>query len=56
MPNRFDEMLQAYARFETENQVYPIPPGYKQGRQLMTNMLREQSGSTILVLCLPQSC
>ncbi len=52
LPDRFDEMLQAYASFETENQVLPIPPGYNQRRQLMINMLRDRAGTTILVFLL----
>jgi arylsulfatase/uncharacterized sulfatase len=49
MPGRFQAMLTAYGRFEDENKVMPIPPGYSQTRQLLINMLRDQFGSTILV-------
>ncbi len=49
MPERFQAMLAAYAQFEKENQVLPVPPGYSQTRQLLINLLRDQLGSTILV-------
>lgn len=52
MPGRFQAMLTAYARFEEENKVMPIPSGYSQTRQLLINMLRDQFGSTILVALL----
>ena len=52
MPGRFDAMLTAYARFEEENKVMPIPPGYSQTRQLLINTLRDRFGSTILVALL----
>ncbi len=52
MPDRFQTMLAAYARFEEENQVMPIPPGYNQTRQVLINLLRDQYGSAILVALL----
>jgi arylsulfatase/uncharacterized sulfatase len=52
MPERFEAMLAAYARFEEENQVLPIPPGYNQTRQLLINMLRDQLRPIVLVLLL----
>ena len=52
MPDRFQAMLDAYARFERENKVMPIPPGYSQTGQLLINMLRDQYGSAILVVLL----
>lgn len=52
MPARFERMLAAYARFEKENLVMPIPPGYSQTRQLVINMLRDRYGSTVLVMLL----
>jgi arylsulfatase/uncharacterized sulfatase len=52
MPGRFQEMLAAYARFEEENKVMPIPPGYSQTGQLLTNMIRDRFGPTILVVLL----
>ena len=48
-PERFQAMLAAYARFEEDNQVLPIPPGYSQTQQLLVNLLRDQLGSTVLV-------
>jgi arylsulfatase/uncharacterized sulfatase len=45
-------LLAAYARFEEENRVMPIPPGYSQTGQLVTNMVRDQFGSAILVALL----
>lgn len=52
MPDRFGGMLEAYAQFENENQVLPIPPGYNQRRQLVINTLRDQAGPIILVFLL----
>ncbi|MCY3793364.1 MAG: arylsulfatase [Gammaproteobacteria bacterium] len=52
MPDLFQEMLDAYARFEQEHKVMPIPPGYSQTRQIVINMLRDQYGSAILVALL----
>ena len=52
MPDRFQAMLTAYAQFEEDNKVIPIPPGYNQTRQLLINMLRDQYGSAILVALL----
>jgi arylsulfatase/uncharacterized sulfatase len=51
-PDLFQAMLSAYARFEEENKVLPIPPGYSQTGQLVTNMIRDQFGSAILVALL----
>ncbi len=52
MPDRLQTMLTAYARFEDENKVLPIPPEYSQTRQLLINMLRERYGQAILVALL----
>ena len=52
MPDLFQAMLNAYARFEQEHKVMPIPPGYSQTRQIVINMLRDQYGSAILVALL----
>ena len=52
MPDLFQVMLSAYARFEQENKVMPIPPGYSQTSQLLINMLRDQYGPAILVALL----
>ncbi len=52
LPDRFQAMLTAYARFEAENQVMPIPAGYSQTGQLLINMLRDRFGAAILVALL----
>ena len=52
MPDLFQAMLNAYARFEQEHRVLPIPPGYSQTRQILINMLRDQYGSAIMVALL----
>jgi len=52
LPDRFQAMLTAYARFEKENQVMPIPAGYSQTGQLLINLLRDRFGSAILVALL----
>lgn len=51
-PDRYQAMLTAYARFEQENKVMPIPAGYSRTRQLLINMLRDQYGSAVLVALL----
>ncbi len=52
MPERFQTMLAAYDQFTQDNKVMAIPPGYSQTRQLVTNMLRDQYGSAVLVILL----
>jgi len=52
LPDRFQNMLAAYALFEKENKVLPIPPGYNQARQIVVNLLRDRYGSALLVLLL----
>jgi arylsulfatase/uncharacterized sulfatase len=52
LPDRFQTMLADYSRFEEENRVEPIPPGYNRTRQLVTNMLRERSRAAILIALL----
>ncbi len=52
LPDRFQAMLAAYARFEDENRVQPIPPGYRQTRQILFNLLRDQYGAAVLVALL----
>ena len=49
LPARFQDMLSAYARFEEENKVLPIPQGYSQTLQMISNMLRDQYASSVLV-------
>ena len=51
-PERFQAMLSAYHQFEESNRVMPIPQGYSQTRQLLINLLRDQYGSSILVVLL----
>ncbi len=48
-PVMFQSMLTAYERFAALNKVQPLPEGYSQRRQLVTNMLREQAGSGMIV-------
>lgn len=52
LPARFQDMLSAYARFEEENKVLPIPQGYSQTLQMISNMLRDQYASSVLVVLL----
>ncbi|MEM8767620.1 MAG: arylsulfatase [Pseudomonadota bacterium] len=52
LPERFQAMLAAYASFEEDNKVLPIPPDYSQTGQLIINMLRDRLGSTIIVALL----
>ena len=49
MPERFQAMLEAYGRFEQDNQVMPNPDGYSQTGQIVINMARERIGPSILV-------
>ncbi len=52
MPDRFQQMLDAYAQFELDNQVLPLPADYNQTRQLLINMLRDRYGAAVLVVLL----
>ena len=52
MTDKFTAMQMAYDDFVVANRVLPIPPGYSQTRQIVTNFLRERFGSIILVLLL----
>ena len=49
MPERFESMLAAYARYEEHNRVLPIPAGYSQTGQLLINLLKDRLGPGILV-------
>ena len=52
MPERFASMLAEYAQFEQDNKVVPIPEGYSQTRQLITNFARDRLGPNILIVIL----
>lgn len=52
LPDRFQTMLAAYARFEAENAVIPVSTDYNQTRQLVINMIRDRFGPDILVALL----
>lgn len=52
MPERFQAMREAYAKYERENRVLPIPQGYNQQLQLVINMARDRIGPGILVFIL----
>lgn len=52
MPERFQAMREAYAKYERENKVLPIPQGYNQQLQLVINMARDRIGPGILVFIL----
>ncbi|MDA0979687.1 MAG: arylsulfatase, partial [Proteobacteria bacterium] len=52
MPDRFQQMLDAYAAFERDNGVLPLPAGYTQRRQLLMNIIKTRYGSGILVALL----
>ena len=41
-PQRFDEMAAAYALFERDNRVLPVPAGYSQTEALVSNYLAER--------------
>ena len=46
---RFDAMLAAYAQFEQDNRVLPVPPGYSQTGQLVSNYLAQQLRPVLIV-------
>jgi arylsulfatase/uncharacterized sulfatase len=48
-PGRLQAMLAAYAVFEVENQVQPLPEGYTRGTQLLVNLLRDRLGPAVLL-------
>lgn len=52
MPVRFESMMRRYERYATDNGVVPVPTGYSQNAQAITNYLRGQVGSNIIVLLL----
>ncbi len=49
MPERFKQMISAYAQFTIENRVQALPTDYSQGRQLVLNALRDRLGPGIIV-------
>ncbi len=52
LPERFKTMLAAYDEFTVDNKVFPIPTGYSQRSQLVTNLLRDRLGPSLLVALL----
>ena len=52
MPQRFEQMLLAYQRFERDNRVQPPPAGYSQTQQIAINYARERLGLNIIILLL----
>ena len=51
-PARFQRMLNGYAQFERDNGVMPLPQGYTQSGQLLSNFLAERLRVGIVVLLL----
>ncbi len=49
LPDRFEQMQRAYAEFERDNGVLPLPEGYSQRGQLILNMARDRLGPGILI-------
>lgn len=47
---RLQEMVAAYRRYASENGVLPVPPGYRQMRQVYLNGARDIFGKQILVV------
>ncbi|MEM1113332.1 MAG: sulfatase-like hydrolase/transferase [Pseudomonadota bacterium] len=51
-PQRFQAMLSAYERFERDNRVQPLPPGYSQIKQLASNAFRVRYRDSVLIFLL----
>ncbi len=50
-PLRFQRMLSAYERYRLENKVVPVPPGYSQMKQLLSNvLLKNRNGILVFFL------
>lgn len=49
---RFERMLAGYAQFEKDNRVLPLPEGYSQTGQLMSNFLAERFRVGLVVFLL----
>ena len=52
LPIIFQRMLSRYQRFERENLVLPLPTGYSQMKQLVSNTLQTQYREGILIFLL----
>lgn len=52
MPAVFQRLLSRYQRYQRENDVLPLPPGYTQMGQLVSNTLQIQYRDAVLVLLL----
>lgn len=51
-PARFQKMLSDYEQFKKNNKVQPIPEGYSQLKQIMMNGLRDNFGTSFVILLL----
>ncbi|HAN29735.1 MAG TPA: hypothetical protein DCP75_18830 [Haliea salexigens] len=51
-PGLFQRMQARYAQYQIENGVLPLPAGYSQMRQLVTNTLRARYTDAVLILLL----
>jgi hypothetical protein len=52
LPIIFQRMLSRYQRFEHENGVLPLPAGYSQVKQLVSNTLQAQYREGLLIFLL----
>ena len=50
MPLRFESMFSAYKQFEIDKRVAPIPEGYTQIKQLVSNTLKKSGPNFIILL------
>jgi arylsulfatase/uncharacterized sulfatase len=50
MPQRFESMLTAYQQFEIDKRVAPMPQGYTQIKQLVSNTLKKSAPNFIILL------
>ena len=50
MPGRFQAMLSAYEQFVKDNRVAPLPPGYTQIKQLVSNTLQKSANNLMVLL------
>ncbi len=49
---RFQRLLAGYAQFEKDNRVMPLPEGYSQAGQLMSNFFAERTRTGLIVFLL----
>ena len=50
MPQRFETMLAAYDQFKVHNRVAPVPKGYTQIKQLVSNALQKSANNFIVFI------